>query len=158
MKIEFKPVVMLENYITQTFDLQKKGQKLLKVGFVLSGITVGVSIMQLAALLLCGSDLHLWWRSVIPWIPIFAWAYWRFFIRYLHPEAFVCEHCGRLKCLKARSPKYFGKTKVCSECEKREKSVNASLESVNKQLDLLKKDLAFVSKYPDATEDPSSEK
>lgn len=149
---------MLKNYITRTFDLQKKGRKLLDVGSILSGITIGVSILQLATLLLCGSNLHLWWRAIIPWIPIFAWAYWRFFIRYLHPDAFVCEHCGRLKCPKARSPKYFGKTKVCSACERREESLNACLASVNKQVNLLKEVLDFTKKYPDTTDDPSSGK
>jgi len=148
MKIQFRPVAVLEDYIANAFRLKKKGRKLLGVGFALFGVLSGVLILQLATLLVCRSNLQLWWRAMIPWIPIFVWASWRFLIRYLHPEAFVCEHCGRLKCLKARSPKYFGKTKVCLECEKREVGFNERIGAMNRQLDIISEGLRLVTNFP----------
>jgi len=138
---------MLKHYIAGKFDLEKKGQKLIDAGFALFGVTIGVSILQMATLLACGSQLHLWWKAMLPWFPIFCWASWRYLLRYLHTEAFVCDHCGRLKCLKVKSEKYFGKTKVCLRCEKRSEGFRQSIDEVKRKADLLLRDVEFAVKH-----------
>ena len=143
-----RPIKGLEEWIIRVFHLQKKGRKLLGVAFALIGGLVGVSLLQLATLFMCGLDPHLWFRAMIPWLLIFGWALWRFFIRYLFPSSFICDWCERLKCLKHQSEEFHGKAKVCRECAKRRREFNNLIGNVQKNLDLLLGDLDFLRKHP----------
>ncbi len=146
MKINFRPVAILENYIANIFRLENKGRKLLGVGFALSGTMAGVSILVLAGLLASGSSPHLWWKAMLPWTPIAIWASWRFLLRYLHPKAFVCERCGRLKCVKARSTQStIERTQVCLECERRSGAMHRQLRGIHMELDKLLGDVGIVT-------------
>ena len=150
MKKRFKPVAMLEDYIAQTLHLEKKGRKLLSVIFALSGVTLVVSILQVLTLLVCGLPVHFFWRATLPWLPIFGWALWRFFFRYLDQKAFVCDHCGRLKGPKKLSPSCVGRiARICLQCEQRHSKFVESIDNVSRELEILRQGMELVTRFPD---------
>ncbi len=143
-----RPVARLKEWITRTFRLQKKGRKLLEAGVALFGVTAGVSLLQMTALFTCGLGPQMWGRIMLPWLPVFGWALWRFFLRYLDSEAFVCDRCERLKCQKHQSEKFFGKAKICRECERRGREVSERIDKIQKELDAICQGINLVGKYP----------
>ena len=144
----FRPIARMKELISRKFRLQRKGRKLLEIGFALFGTGVGILLLQLVTLHICKLDLHLWWRAMLSWIPVFVWASWRFFLRYLDQKAFVCDRCERIKCHKHQSEKFFGKTKVCRECERRGREVSERIDKIKKELDTICQGINLVGKYP----------
>ena len=148
MKTKFRPVAMLEDFLAKAFHLQAKGRKLLEVGFALFGATIGVLLLLLATLSAYKLNPYFWW---IPWFPVFCWASWRFFIRYLLLKgAFACSWCGRLKLREKQTFNESGRPlNVCAQCEERSGGLGESVQRAHKVLDLLREEVAFVKKHSD---------
>ena len=144
-----RPAARLKEWIAGKFHLEKKGRKLLETGFALGGATLGVAFIQLIATLLTSEfSFRMWGWTMVPWLPVAAWAWWRFFLRYLGSKAFVCYHCGRLKVFRKLSQVLTYDRSICLQCACRNREVIERIGNLTKELDLLLGDVEFLKKHP----------
>ena len=135
---ELTPLAKAEDFLVNLFNLQEKGRKLIRVGFIIFGTEALVSIVQLGFIrFTCHLSIYYWLWSMVWLSPIFAYVGWRYFFRYLNPKAFVCDRCGRLKLPRHRHKDSTENHNVCAKCDDQRSVISGILKKVEHFAELL---------------------